>query len=150
MMQNKITPSLWFHNHDGKLNAVIDYYTTIFKDNFKASNPIPLGDTPSGNAEMCNIVLFENPYWIMSTAKVHQPFNDSFALIIHCNGQDEINYYWDYFTKEGKASMCGWCSDKFGLRWQIIPDNMGQLMAKPNARLVMSKQSKIIIEEYLK
>jgi hypothetical protein len=86
----------------------------------------------------------------MSTAKEHHAFNDSFAIIIHCSGQDAINNYWDYFTQEGKASMCGWCTDKFGMRWQIIPDNMGQLMSKPNARLIMSKQSKIIVEEYLK
>jgi predicted 3-demethylubiquinone-9 3-methyltransferase (glyoxalase superfamily) len=46
--------------------------------------------------------------------------------------------------------MCGWCIDKYGLRWQIIPNNIGELMSKPNAGKIMSKQTKIIIEEYLK
>jgi hypothetical protein len=62
MIKNKITPSLWFHTTDGKVKHVIEYYATIFKNNFNAANPMPLGDTPSGNAEMCNISLFENSY----------------------------------------------------------------------------------------
>ena len=87
-------------------------------------------------------------YMIMSTAKEHHSFNDSVAFMIHCNDQQEIDQYWNYFTREGKPSMCGWCNDKFGLRWQIIPKNMGELMSKPNAKQVMYAQSKIIIEEY--
>jgi predicted 3-demethylubiquinone-9 3-methyltransferase (glyoxalase superfamily) len=85
---------------------------------------------------------------MMSTAIEHHKFNDTFAIIINCNGQAEIDKYWDYFTKEGEESQCGWCMDKFGLRWQIIPANMGELMSKPNANAVMMKQTKIIIAEY--
>lgn len=44
--------------------------------------------------------------------------------------------------------QCGWCNDKFGLRWQIIPTNLGELMQKPNAWEVMMKQKKIVIAEY--
>jgi predicted 3-demethylubiquinone-9 3-methyltransferase (glyoxalase superfamily) len=68
--------------------------------------------------------------------------------MLNCNDQVEIDKHWNYFTKEGKESQCGWCMDKFGLRWQIIPKNMGDLMSKPNAGQVMMKQTKIIIAEY--
>ena len=44
--------------------------------------------------------------------------------------------------------MCGWCIDKFGLRWQIIPVHLNELLARPHATEVMMKQTKIIIEEY--
>lgn len=150
MVQNKITPALWYHTEDGKIKQVIEYYSKIFDNNFESEPPISLGETPSGYTELCNIKLFGNSYLIMSTAIEHQKFNDTFAIMIHCDNQAEIDKFWNYFTQEGKESMCGWCIDKFGLRWQIIPRNIGELMSKPNAWQIMSKQSKIIIEEYLK
>ncbi len=148
MKQNKITPTLWFNSIDGKSEHVTTYYKNIFEDNFVANNVIPLGETPSGYAEMCNIKIFEQDYLIMTTAIEHHKFNDTFAIIIHCENQEEIDKYWNYFTRDGRASSCGWCNDKFGLRWQIIPNNMGELMRKPNAGSIMMKQTKIIIEEY--
>jgi predicted 3-demethylubiquinone-9 3-methyltransferase (glyoxalase superfamily) len=147
-MPNKITPALWFHTSDGKMNHVLDYYKSIFENEFESGHLMPLGETPSGYAEMCNIRLFGNAHLWMTTSKEHHPFNDSFAIMLNCNDQAEIDKYWNYFTKEGKESMCGWCMDKFGLRWQIIPKNMGELMSKPNAGQVMMKQTKIIIAEY--
>ncbi len=148
MANNKITPAFWYHTKDGKAQEVIDYYSEIFENNFKAESPISLGKTPSGYTELCNVKIFDNPYFLMTTALEHQKFNDSFSLMVHCEDQIEIDKFWNYFTKDGKESMCGWCIDKYGLRWQIIPKNIGELMSKPNAGQVMSKQTKIIIEEY--
>lgn len=148
MATNKITPALWYHTKDGTMKDVTDYYSQIFRGNFEAHSPIPLGETPSGNAEMCTIKLFGKAYLLMATAVEHHAFNDAFALMIYCKDQLEIDTYWNYFTKEGQESMCGWCMDKFGLRWQIIPENISELMAKPNAQEVMYKQKRIIIAEY--
>jgi len=69
--------------------------------------------------------------------------------MIHCEDQTEIDKFWNYFTTEGKESMCGWCIDKFGLRWQVSPRKLGELMSKPNTGQVMMKQTKIIINEYI-
>ena len=149
MTQNKITPALWFHTEDGKMKHVTDYYTKIFEYDFVSDSPIPLGETPSGYTEMCNVKLFGHQYLLMTTAIEHHAFNDTFAIMIHCKDQEEIDKYWNYFTQEGTESMCGWCMDKFGLRWQIIPENLGELMNKPNAGQVMYKQRKIVIAEYL-
>lgn len=149
MAQNKITPALWFHTEDGKTKHITDYYSKIFETNFVANNAIPLGVTPSGYTEMCNVKLFGTPYLFMATAIEHHAFNDTFAIMLHCKDQEEIDKYWNYFTSEGKESMCGWCMDKFGLRWQVIPENLGELMRQPNAGQVMYKQRKIVIAEYL-
>lgn len=150
MNEQKVTPAIWFSAHNGNISLLLDYYKQVFQDNFKAGSIMDLGDTPSGHAEMCEMELFGQKYSIMCTEKENQPLNDSFAIIIYCEGQTEIDKYWNYFTKEGKESQCGWCSDKYGLRWQIIPKNMGELMKKPNAWQVMMGQKKIVIEEYLK
>ncbi len=74
--------------------------------------------------------------------------NDSISLIILCDSQEEIDLYWDYFTKDGRESQCGWCIDKLGLRWQIIPSNLDELMSRPNANEIMMSQKKIVISEY--
>ena len=147
---NKIIPSLWFNTKNGDISIVVDYYNTLFENNFKAGQINKLGKTPSGNTEMCEVELFGQKYSMMSTEVEHHSFNDALALTIYCDNQHEIDAYWNYFTLDGKEVQCGWCIDKFGLRWQVIPKNFGELMSKPNAWEVMMKQKKIIIEEYLK
>ena len=109
---------------------------------------MPLGETPSGHTEMCQGKIFGQKYTLMCTAKEHHPFNDAVAFAVNCDNQSEIDKYWNYFTQQGKEMPCGWCIDKYGLRWQVIPENLGELMQKPNAWQVMMKQKRIIIEEY--
>ena len=150
MNSNKIVPCLWFHTENGNIAKVTEYYKTIFAENFQDGPVIPLGNTPSGNTEMCEVYIFENKYILMSTATEHNVFNDALAFAINCADQIEIDKYWNFFTQEGKEVQCGWCIDKFGLRWQVLPENLGVLMSKPNSFEIMMKQKKIIIEEYLK
>ena len=150
MSNNKIVPSLWFNSESGNISIVIDYYKNIFGNDFDSGSIMPLGQTPSGNTEMCQVKIFGQTYSMMSTEKAHHLFNDALAFTINCDDQQEIDKFWNYFTEEGKEVQCGWCIDKYGLRWQVIPKNLGELMGKPNAWEVMMKQKKIIIEEYLK
>jgi predicted 3-demethylubiquinone-9 3-methyltransferase (glyoxalase superfamily) len=149
MKANKIFPSLWFCNEKG-ITEVVEYYKNIFGNNLAEGRIMPLGDTPSGYTEMCEVTIFGQKYSLMSTEKEHHLFNDALAFTINCEDQKEIDKYWDYFTREGEESQCGWCIDKFGLRWQVLPENLGELMSKPNAWQVMMSQKKIVIAEYLK
>lgn len=150
MDYNKITPSLWFSADGGSISKILEYYQTIFSDDFEHGSIMPLGDTPSGKTEMCNVTLFGRNYAFMCTATPHHPLNDAVSFMIHCEDQAEIDKYWNYFTKEGKESQCGWCNDKYELRWQVIPRNLGELMSRPNAWKVMMGQKKIVIAEYLR
>jgi len=147
-MNNKIIPCLWFSTNNGKISELINYYKEIFQNDFKSLEVMKIGETPSGYTEMCEVEIFGQKYSLMNTEKAHHVMNDSFALMIGCDGQEEIDKYWNYFTKEGKESQCGWCVDKYGLRWQIIPNNFGELMSKPNSWEVMMKQTKIVVGEY--
>ncbi len=148
--KNKLIPSLWFSNTGGNISKVLEYYKNIFGDNLEIGNINDLGQTPSGKTELCEITIFGQRYSIMCTEMEHDKFNDSIALTIECNDQTEIDKYWNYFVKEGREVQCGWCIDKYGLRWQVIPENLNELMNKPNSWNVMMNQKKIIIEEYLK
>ena len=128
---------------------MVEYYKDIFGNDFKSGNTLPLGNTPSGYTEFCEVTIFGQKYSFMSTEKEHYLFNDALAFTINCENQKEIDTYWNYFTQDGKEVQCGWCIDKYGLRWQILPKNLGELMSKPNSFKIMMKQKKIIIEEYL-
>lgn len=150
MSSNKIVPCIWLTADGGQLSNVIAYYKAVFDKNFQWGHIVPLGQTPSGKAEMCEVEIFGQKYSLMSTEKEHHSLNDAVSLMINCDDQKEIDHFWDYFTRDGKESQCGWCIDKYGLRWQIIPINLGELMSKPNSWKIMMKQKKIIIEEYLK
>ncbi len=150
MQSQKITPAIWFSAEGGNISKLIEYYKQVFGNDFESEEIMKLGDTPSGNTEMCSVTFFGQKYSVMCTEKPHQPLNDSFAIIINCEDQNEIDKFWNYFTKDGKESQCGWCVDKYGLRWQIIPNNFGELMSRPNSWKVMMGQKKIVIEDYLK
>ncbi len=150
MSSNKIVPCIWFTTDGGQLSKVIDYYKAAFDKDFQAEEIISLGETPSGNTEMCEVVVFGQKYTLMCTEDEHHPLNDAISFMINCDDQKEIDHFWDYFTRDGKESQCGWCFDKYGLRWQVIPKNLGELMSKPNSFDILMKQGKIVIDEYLK
>lgn len=148
MSHQKITPFIWFTANDGSLANIVSYYQSVFTNNFQSGPIMPLGETPSGKTEMVNVVIFGNHYSLMNTGVAHHALNDSVSFVINCENQDEIDLYWNYFTSEGQASQCGWCIDKYNLRWQIVPKNLGELLRLPNAGAVMMKQTKIIIADY--
>lgn len=147
-MKQKIVPSIWLQSEKGEMQAVIDYYSNVFGEAFGAGNISNLGNTPSGNTEICQVEIFGQSYSLMTTEKEHHSLNDAISFMVNCQNQEEIDHFWDYFTAEGQESQCGWCIDKYGLRWQVLPQNLSELMALPNAFEVMMKQKKIIINEY--
>ena len=56
-------------------------------------------------------------------------FTEAISLVVKCKDQEEIDYYWDKLTANGgQPSQCGWLKDKYGLSWQIVPENIGELL----------------------
>ncbi|HEX7366643.1 MAG TPA: VOC family protein [Pelobium sp.] len=144
----KIVPCIWLTADGGKLAKVIAYYKAVFNQNLQPGKVITLGKTPSGYTELCEVEIFGQQYSLMNTELEHQPQTDAVSFMIYCEDQKEIDHFWDYFTQHGKEAECGWCIDKYGIRWQIIPKNLDVLMGKANSMEVMMKQKKIIISEY--
>ena len=58
-------------------------------------------------------------------------FNEAASLVVNCENQEEIDYYWAKLTEDGEECMCGWLKDKFGLSWQIVPSILGKLVSDP-------------------
>jgi predicted 3-demethylubiquinone-9 3-methyltransferase (glyoxalase superfamily) len=80
-------------------------------------------------------------------------FDEAISFAVECETQDEIDYFWEKFTDGGQEGPCGWCKDRFGLSWQIVPSGMDELFADPDksraerAMQAMLGMQKIDIEE---
>ena len=86
----------------------------------------------------------------LDSAQAHNfKFNEAVSLIVNCRDQKEIDYYWEKISADPKAEQCGWIKDKYGVSWQIIPENMGVFMSKnpEETTPAMLKMKKIIIED---
>lgn len=117
-MHNPIFPCLWF---DGKAKEAADFYCSVF------THSRILQETPM-------VVIFEmNGSKFMGLNGGPQfPFTEAVSLVVNCDTQEEIDYFWNRLTADGgKESRCGWLKDKYGLSWQIVPSNIGQLMSDP-------------------
>ncbi|WP_337873496.1 VOC family protein [Ignavibacterium sp.] len=125
----KIVPSLLFVNDKYALvKDAINHYTSIFP-NSKILMEYPTEDYLLFAQIKLNGYLLN----LMSGGKmIHNfDFNDALSLIISCDTQDEIDYYWNKLTEDGKEVQCGWLKDKFGVSWQVVPKILNELIADP-------------------
>ena len=153
MISQKITPCLWIETTDAK--AATDYYLSIFKDGklkdhrkFKNPPEVGGGDFETAIIEINGIefnILAAGPYF---------KFNESVSFVINCIDQNEVDYYWNALTTNGgQESMCGWCKDKYGLSWQVVPVEYFELInsedptVKEKALTNTFKMKKLILSE---
>lgn len=142
----KITPFLWFDNQAGE---AAKFYTSIFKD-ARILDKENLSDTPSGDVQVYNIEIGKQRFTLMN-AGPRYTFNEAISFVIDCENQNDIDYYWESLTANGGApGQCGWLKDKFGVSWQVVPQNLGELLAfdkTGDSLKAMLKMNKIVIED---
>ena len=117
-MNKHMYPCLWF---DGQARAAADFYCTIFP-NSKVTND---------SGMVVNFELNGQPFMGLNGGDMFR-FNEAVSFVIPCKDQEEIDHYWKHLTSDGgQESQCGWCKDKFGLSWQVVPTILGELMSDP-------------------
>jgi predicted 3-demethylubiquinone-9 3-methyltransferase (glyoxalase superfamily) len=116
-MANQIYPCLWFN---GQAKAAAEYYCSIFKNS----------KITFENSFLVNFELNGNKFMALDGGPMYK-FSPANSYVIECEAQDEIDHYWDKLGEGGIYNKCGWLDDKFGVTWQIIPKNLGELMADP-------------------
>ena len=149
----KITPSLWVETKDAK--AVVGYYLSIFKDgklkeHRKYKNPPEAG---GGDFETAIMEINGIEFSILAAGPFFK-FNESVSFIINCKDQAEVDYFWSALTANGgQESSCGWCKDKYGLSWQVVPVEYFDLInsddpkVREKAMQNTLKQKKLILSE---
>jgi predicted 3-demethylubiquinone-9 3-methyltransferase (glyoxalase superfamily) len=152
----KIVPNLWF---DGNAKEAVDFYTGVFKDgktNLTTYYPTEgLADfqQPLAGKELTINFELGGQQFTAINAGPEFKFNESVSFLVNCADQIEIDYFWEKLSAMPEAEQCGWCKDKYGLSWQIVPADMDELMsssdgsANTDAFAAMMQMKKIVIAE---
>jgi predicted 3-demethylubiquinone-9 3-methyltransferase (glyoxalase superfamily) len=132
----KITPCFMFTGKQyGRVDEAIAHYSEIF-DDAKVDGILryEANESPDkeGMVKHAQIVLNGQKFMLMESAQPNNfTFTEGVSLTIHCDDQEDIDYYWEQLTQSGEESMCGWLKDKFGVSWQIIPKMLSKIMSDP-------------------
>jgi len=142
-----ITPCLWFDNEAEK---AANYYISVFP-NSRIVEVVPYNaETPSnkpiGSTLLVNFEISGQPF----TALNGGPFfklSEAVSFQIFCKDQAEIDSYWESLSAIPGSEQCGWCKDKFGVSWQIVPENIGDLVKGERGMKAMLSMKKISIRD---
>ena len=149
-----IIPSLMFVTDAGdKAEDAMDFYLSVFKNSQQgqiARYPAGMEPNKEGAIMFADFQL-EGQWFAAMDASASQhkfAFNEGISLSIDCKDQEEIDYFWEKLSSNPENEQCGWCKDKFGLSWQIVPANMDELMKKPGAYAKLMEMKKLVIADF--
>jgi predicted 3-demethylubiquinone-9 3-methyltransferase (glyoxalase superfamily) len=128
MSVRKVATHLWF---DNQAEEAATFYTSLFEDaqiDRVINAPEGVPDTEAGSTFFVELTIMGQQY-IFLNGGPQFPFNSQVSLYVLCDGQDDVDKYWEALIADGgKEVQCGWLTDKFGLSWQIIPVQLEELM----------------------
>ena len=130
-MAQKIITNLWF---DDQAEEAVAFYTSLFK-NSRVVSVARYTDAGPGEPGSVMTVDFEldGQRFVAINGGPLFPFTEAMSLQVDCEDQAEIDYFWDALTADGGSeSQCGWCKDRWGLSWQIVPGGMEEFFANPD------------------
>lgn len=132
-IKQKITPNLLFSDGVcGKTEEAVTFYTGIFPDariNLISRYGEGEAQSPDAKVNYAGFVLNGIEFAAMDHGFGGDfTFNEAFSLLVNCNDQEEIDYYWDKLSAVPEAEQCGWLKDQFGVSWQIVPSNLDEVM----------------------
>ncbi|MBI4790468.1 MAG: VOC family protein [Chloroflexi bacterium] len=154
----KIVPSLWF---DKETEEAVNLYVSIFNGSphkrrdsriisitrYEKGMDVPGAEQMEGKVLTAIFELNGQRFMALDGGPIFK-FNEAVSFYVECEDQDEVDYFWKRLSAVPEAEQCGWLKDKFGLAWQIIPKQMGDLLGSPmrkkalaatNAMLQMKK-----------
>ncbi len=148
-----IVPSLLFSGKNANhAEEAINYYLSVFKNTkpgTQARYTEDTGPAKAGSLMFADFMLDGQWFAAMdSGTEQSYAFNEAVSFSVACKDQDEIDYYWGKLSTVPEAEVCGWCKDKYGMSWQIVPENMEEIMKKPDAFANMMKMHKIVIADF--
>lgn len=123
-----LTPSLFV---DGTAEDMATYYADVFPDGVVEGVMRAPGPDGTEVVITANIRINDTPLLIINGGQ--HAFTDAFSFVINCETQAEVDHFWDRFVGDGGAEIaCGWCKDKFGFCWQVMPAEVPQLLQDPD------------------
>jgi predicted 3-demethylubiquinone-9 3-methyltransferase (glyoxalase superfamily) len=125
-----ITPNLWF---DTEAEEAAAFYVSVFPNSrvVNVSHYTEAGPRPAGTVMTVEFELDGHPF-VGINGGPEFTFDEAVSFQITCETQEEIDTYWERLTDGGEEGVCGWCKDRFGLSWQVVPKRLDELLADPD------------------
>jgi predicted 3-demethylubiquinone-9 3-methyltransferase (glyoxalase superfamily) len=142
---SSLSTCLWF---DGNADDAADFYVSIFPYSRRLDASTYGDDMPreKGSTLVVNFELDGRPFMALNGGPEFS-FTPAVSLVVTCETQEEVHYYWDRLVDQGKPVQCGWLTDRFGLSWQVVPHRLGELASSPDpdvAQRVMQAMMKMV------
>ncbi|MDN5759385.1 MAG: VOC family protein [Tomitella sp.] len=145
-----IQPCLWF---DDQAREAMEYYVSVFPN----SRIVSIEEYPdeslsehfqgmTGKVLNGRFTLNGMDFVCLDGGPIFT-FSEAVSFTVPCADQDEIDRYWSALSHVPESEQCGWCKDRFGVSWQIVPGAMDELTRTPEQIRVMMQQKKIVISE---
>ena len=146
-------PSLMFiGKNNNRAEEAIKFYMSVFKDSelgMVARYTDDTGPAKAGSLMFADFKLAGQWLAAMDAGVGHDfNFNEAVSLAVACKDQAEIDYFWEKLSTVPASEQCGWCKDQYGVSWQIVPENVDELMKKPDAFAHMMNMKKLVIAEF--
>jgi len=123
----KVTTFLWFNNNG---EEAAKFYCSVFK-NSKILNIIPKPESVPGPGNVLTVDFeLDGQRFTALNGGPQFKFTEAISLVVHCDTQEEIDYFWEKLSQGGdpEAQQCGWLKDKFGLSWQVVPSFLAEVL----------------------
>ena len=159
----KIVPSLWF---DTQCEEAVNFYVSLFEGSpgksaesriisisrYEAGMQVPGAEQMAGKVLTAIFELNGQRFMALDGGPIFK-FTEAVSFYVECENQDEVDYFWERLSAVPDAERCGWLKDKFGLSWQIVPRQLGELLSSPKrdkalaAMNAMLQMKKIVIAD---
>jgi predicted 3-demethylubiquinone-9 3-methyltransferase (glyoxalase superfamily) len=148
---NNLVTCLWF---DTQGEDAAKFYTSIFPNSKlgKITHYGSAGPRPEGTVMTVGFELMGQEFVALNGGPEFT-FNEAISFQVLCDGQDEVDEYWEKLSAGGEQGPCGWLKDQFGVAWQVIPTALPRLLEDPDAEKsqrvmsAMMQMKKIEIDE---
>ncbi|WP_426286042.1 VOC family protein [Luteibacter sp. E-22] len=145
----RITPFLWF---DTEAEEAANYYVSIFPNSRVVGTTCYSGEAsaasgrPEGSVMTVAFELDGQPVTALNGGPTFK-FTEALSLVVHCHDQAEIDRFWEKLSAGGdpRAQACGWLKDKYGLSWQVVPQNIEELVQNPGSVAALMHMTKLDI-----
>ncbi len=117
----KITPFLWFNEN---AEEAMNFYISIFKD----SKILEMHRLDNGKVMTGSFQIEGQKFHVINGGPMYS-FTPAISLFVSCEDQAEVDDLWKKLSENGQELQCGWVTDKFGITWQIIPDELGDMLS---------------------
>jgi predicted 3-demethylubiquinone-9 3-methyltransferase (glyoxalase superfamily) len=134
MADQKITPFLWF---DTQAEEAANFYTETFKfakilstQRYDDAGAKAAGQ-PAGSVMTVEFEIEGMKFVALNGGPIFQ-FTPAISFVVDCENQEEVDALWEKLSADPGSEQCGWCKDKFGVSWQIVPTRLNELLSDPD------------------